>query len=160
MPNKLQNRGHRRGFCQKCRPRFSAQDAVFSFQPRGLSQRLAQIDLRAQNREQPNVLPWLLDKVARTTPHGLHGHFDAAPRGHDDDRQSAIEHLNPREQVKPLLARRRISRVVQVHQDRVKFPRFDGAQYLRGRGHALGFIPLALQQQAQSIADVRLVVRQ
>ncbi len=64
------------------------------------------------------------------------------------------------EQVEPFLARRRVSGIVEVHEDGVEFPRFDGTQGLSGRGNGLRLIAFAFQQQAQGVADVRLVVGQ
>ena len=144
LSNQLQDRRHRRGFRQKCRARFGAQDAVFGFETRGLPQRLAQFDLRAQNGEQASIFPGLLDKVTRAAAHRLYRQFDAAPCGHDNNRQRAVEHLYASEKIEPLLARCRVSRVVEVHQDGVKFPGFDGAQSLGRRGDALRFVALAL----------------
>src|SRR5260370_535975 len=60
-----------------------------------------------------------------------HPHCDAAPRGHHDNGQRTVEHLNAREQVETLLPGSRAPRVIEVHQRRVKFPRFNGAQRLR-----------------------------
>ena len=94
--------------------------AVFRFEPLLAPQRARQFHLRSHDRQQPRVLPRLLHEIAGAAAHGLDGHFDAAPRRHDDDRQRRIVMLHLRQQVEPFLARRGIARVIEVHQHSVE----------------------------------------
>jgi hypothetical protein len=75
-----------RRFRKKSGPRLGPQQTVFRFQPRGFAQRLPQIDLRSQNRQQPGIFPGLLQKIACAAPHGFHSHFHAAPCSHHHHR--------------------------------------------------------------------------
>jgi len=54
------------------------------------AQRARELHLRAHDRQDAGVLPRLLDEVAGAAAHRLHRHLDAAPGGHDDDRQGRI----------------------------------------------------------------------
>ena len=113
----------------------AAQQRVLGLEPLALAQRLAQLDLRADDRQQPRVVPRLLDEVARAAAHRLDRDFDAAPGRHDDDRQRRIDALDARQQVEPFLARRRVARVVQVDQRDVELARLDRGQHAgRRRG--------------------------
>ena len=97
------------------------QRAVLGLEPLLAAQRARQLDLRAQDREQARVFPRFLDEVARAAPHRLDGHLHAAPCRHDDDGQRSVVMANLREQIQPLLSRRGVSRVVQIHQHGVEF---------------------------------------
>ena len=91
----LQHVLHRRRLGDDLGKAFAAEQRVLGLEPLALAERLAQLDLRADDREQPRVVPGLLDEVARAAAHRLDGDLDAAPRGHDDDRQRRIEALRP-----------------------------------------------------------------
>ena len=95
------------------------EQAVFRCQTFGLLQRAMQFDLRAQDGEQAFVLPGLLDEVARAAAHGFDRQFHVAPCGHDDDRNSAVEGDDFREQIEAFLSGGRVARVVQIDQHRV-----------------------------------------
>ena len=85
--DQLEHRPHRRRFGDEHRPDVRLERAVLGFEPLLAAQRARQLDLRAHDRQQPRVLPRLLDEVARAAAHGLDRHLDAAPGGHHDDRQ-------------------------------------------------------------------------
>ncbi len=55
------------------------QDPVLRLQALPAAQRPSERDLRAQRRQQPRVVPRLLDEVARAAPHRLDGEVDAFP---------------------------------------------------------------------------------
>ena len=75
------------------------------FEPAGPAQRATELDLRAEDGQQPLVVPRLLDEVARAAAHRFDRQVHRAPRGHDDDRQRFVGRVDPRQQVEPLLAR-------------------------------------------------------
>ena len=67
--------------------------------------------------------------------------------------------LDPREQVEPLLPRRRVARVVQVDQHRVEVARLERRRARRPASDAVSHSkPFALEQQAQGLEHVALVV--
>ena len=154
----LQHVLHRRRFGDDLRKAFAAQQRVLGLEPLPLAQRLAQLDLRPDDREQPRIVPGLLDEIARAATHRLDRDLDAAPGGHDDDRQRRIEALGPREQVQAFFARRRVARVVEIDQGDVELTRLDRRQHTGRRRRRLELKSLRLQQQAQRLEDVGLVV--
>ena len=83
----------------------SREHAVLGLEPLAPLQRAAELHLRAQDGQQPRVLPRLLDEVARAAAHGLDRQVDAAPRGHHDDRHGSVELLQPREEREALRLR-------------------------------------------------------
>ena len=110
-------------------------------------------------RQQPRVLPRLLHEVAGAAAHRFDRHFDAAPGGHDDDRQRRIVRAQLRQQVEPFLARGRVARVVEVHQHRVELVAVDRLENRRRRSGRLDPVALALEEQPQRLEDIRLIVR-
>ena len=117
-----------------------------------------QFDLRAQDRQQALILPWLLDEVARAAAHGFDGQSDVAPRGHHDHRDAAVEGDDLREQVKAFLARGGVTRVVQVDQDSIV--KFAGQRLAHRGGRLCGidFEAGGAQQQLERFEDVRLII--
>ena len=59
---------------------------------------MAEFDLGTQNAYESLVFPGFLDKIASAAAHGFHGDVNAAPSGHDDHRQRAVQRLDFREQ--------------------------------------------------------------
>ena len=155
----LQHALHRDGFGDHLRHSLAAEQRVLGLQPLPLAQRLTQFDLRADDREQPRVVPGLLDEIARAAAHRFDRHLDAAPRGHHHDRERRVDALDAREQVQPLLARRRVARVVEVDQRDIELARLDGRQHAGRRRCGLQLKSFGLQQQAERLQDVRLIVR-
>ena len=146
------------GLGDQLRHALAAQQRVLGLEPLPLAQRLAQLDLRADDRQQPGVVPRLLDEVARAAAHRLDGDFDAAPGRHDDDRQRRIDALDARQQVQAFFARRRVARVVQVDQRDVELARLERGEHAGRRRRGLEVEAFGLEQQPQRLEDVRLVV--
>ena len=106
------------------------------------------------------VVPRLLDEVARAAAHRLDGEVDGAPRRHDDDGQRRVDLLDPAEQIEPLLRRTSCrARSSGPSGRRRTRPRSSAARSAAGEDDGLALEALALEQQAQRLEDVRLVVR-
>ena len=157
--DQLEDRAHGGGLRDHRRLRFLAQDPVLGFEALSPAERFSERDLCRERRQKPRVLPRLLHEVPRAAAHRLDRQVHRAPGRHDDDRQSTVQPLDPREQIEPLLAGRRVPGVVQVHQDGVVIARFERGQSGRGRGGGLALVAFALQQQPQGLQHVALVVR-
>jgi hypothetical protein len=154
----LEHALHRGGLRNDLGHALAAQQRVLGLEPLPLAQRLAQLDLRPHDREEPGVVPRLLDEVTRAAAHRLDGDLDAAPRRHDDDGERRIDPLNARQQVQPFFARGRVARVVQVDERDVELPRFDGGEDSGGGRRGFEHEPFGLEQQAQGFEDVGLIV--
>jgi hypothetical protein len=137
---------------------FGAQQTVFQFKLAGAAQGLAQLGMDADQREQPLVLPRLLDEVARAALDGFDGQVDVAPGGHDDHRQARIELLNARQQVEALLAGGGVARVVEVDEQHVVVALAQRLQQQLRRAHAVHIDALRSEQQLDGLEDVRLIV--
>ena len=61
------------------------QQAILGGKALGTLQRLAEINLRPQDCQQPLVLPGLLDEIPRPTAHGFDCQLDVGPGGHHND---------------------------------------------------------------------------
>ena len=81
------------------------------------------------------------------------------PGRHHEHRQVRIELPDTGEQVEPLLAGRRVAGVVQVDERGVEVARLEGGERGGGGGDDLALESLALEQQAQRLEHVLLVVR-
>ena len=98
-------------------------------------------------------------KLLRAAAHRFDGGVDAAPAGHDDDRQRRVVRAHAIEQIEAFAARRRVARVVQIHQQQV-------VRLVDARGRARRPTeltrsvskPASVEQQAQRLQDVGLVV--
>ena len=155
--DELDHRLHRRRSRDQRRRAVEA-EARRAFELPAAAHRPAQLDLRADNREQPGVVPRLLHEVARAAAHRFDRHIDARPRGQHDDGKRRIVGLQPRQQIEPFLTRRRVARVVQVDERRVEVGFVDGGEHGGGRSHRLDLEALALQEQLQGFEDIALVV--
>jgi hypothetical protein len=120
--------------------------------------RAAGIDFGPQDRDELVVVPGLLHEVAHAAPHGFDRDVDRTPSGHHDDRELAVESLDARQQIDSLAARRRIAGVVQVHQQQIERARGDCRERSLRRPHGVDVNAFALEQQAQRVDQVRLVV--
>ena len=147
-----------RGLGDDLRHALAAQQRVLGLEPLPLAQRLAQFDLGPDDRQQPRVVPGLLDEVARAAPHRFDRDLDAAPRRHHDHRQRRIDPLDARQQVQAFFAGRRVARVVQVDQRDVELARLHRREHAGGRGRGLEREPLGLEQQPERLEHVRLIV--
>ena len=104
--NGLEHRLHGRRGGDELGASLGLQQPILRRQSLGALQRAAQFNLRPQNREQPLVLPGLLDEVPRAAAHGLHGQFDVGPGGHDDDGNGAVESQQSRKEGRGLPVRK------------------------------------------------------
>ena len=154
----LQHALHRRRLGDQLGHALAAQQRVLGLEPLALAQRLAQLDLRADDRQQPRVVPRLLDEVARAAAHRFDRDLDAAPRRHDHDRQRRIDALDPRQQVQPFLAGGRVARVVEIDQGDVELARLERREHAGRRGRGLELEPFGLEQQPQRLEHVGLIV--
>ena len=157
--HELEHRPHRRGLGDQLRGTVAAKQPVLALQPPGAAQRASQLDLGAQGGQEPVVVPRLLDEIARAAAHRLDRLLDAAPRGHHDRRQRGVEGLELRDQLQSLAAGGGVARVVEIEEHRVEVGGLHRREHAGGRGGGLDVVALALQQQPQRLADVRLVVR-
>jgi len=157
--DQLQHRAHRRRLGNQHRPPVGLQRSILRFELLLTPQRAGELDLRPDDREEARVLPRLLHEIARAAAHRLDRDLHAAPRRHDDDRQRGIMRAQLREQIEPFLTRGRVARVVQVHQHRVELVAVDRLENRGRRSGRLHPVPLALQEQAERLQDVRLIVR-
>ncbi len=137
---------------------FGAQQAVLRLQAQASPQGLAQLDLSAQDGDQPRVFPGLLDEVARAPPHGFDRQLDAAPRRHHHYGQGVVQGLKARQQVQPLFAGRGVASVVEVHEQTIEVPGLNRREHRRRRGDSLDLVSLSLEQQAQRFQHVTLVI--
>ena len=124
----------------------------------GPAPRPALLDLRAQDGEQAIVVPGLQDKVAHTPVHGFHGQLDASPGRHRHHRERLVQSANSGQQVQTFLAGRGIPGVVEVHEQEVEDARFERADKGCRRARRLDFVPVLLEQQAQSFQNRGLIV--
>ena len=108
--------------------------------------------------EQPQVIPRLLHKIGCAAMHRIHGQLDVSPRGHHHHRRAIGPDAELVQQVEPFLPRRRIARIVQVHQNQIERTRIQRPQQSLRRVHGFRQISGALQQQPKSLQDVRLVI--
>ena len=123
-----------------------------------LAQRLRKFDLCFEDGEKPRVFPRLLDEILGAAAHRFDGEFEAAPGGHHDDGKRAVFRADIGKQIETFLAGRGVARVVQIHQQAVKLARFERGKNGGRRRDGLGVEAFAFQQQAESLANVRLVV--
>ena len=135
-----------------------AQDPVLGLEPLALAQRPAESDLRSEGGQQARVVPRLLHEVPRPAAHRFDRDLDGAPRRHDDDRQGRVGVLDAREKIEPFAPRRRVARVVQVHQEDVEVRRVEGREHAARRGGGLDRESLALQKETKGLEHVALVV--
>jgi hypothetical protein len=116
------------------------------------------VDFRAKRVDQLPVVPRLLHKIAHATAHRFNRQIDRAPSGHDDDRQEVVLLLDARQQIDPLTARRRVSRVVQIHQEKVVRAARDGIDHGIGRGDGIHADAFPFEQETQCVEQIVLVV--
>ena len=154
----VEHRPHRRRFGEQRRVPVGHQRLVRRFELPPAPDRAAQLGLRPHDRQQPLVVPRLLDEVARAAAHRLDRHVDRSPRRHHDNRQRFVGRVNPLQQVEPFFAGRRVARVVEVHQDDVVVLELHRAKQLLRRRRRVDDVALRLQQQAQRLEHIGLIV--
>ena len=91
-----------------------------------------QLQLGAQNTEQAGVVPGLLDEVAGTAAHGVHGQVNAGPCGHQDHGQAAVLLADRVEQLQTFRAGGGVARVVQIDQQSVVVTLLQAVEHQRG----------------------------
>src|ERR1700733_15103683 len=91
----------------------SLEQAILGGEPFRALQCSTKVNLSPQDGEQPLVLPWLLNEVARSTAHGLNSKFNVGPGRHDNDWNGVVERYDFRKEVESFLSRRGVARVVQ-----------------------------------------------
>ncbi len=83
--DRLEHRLHGRRGRDELGAALRAQQPVLRLQALRRLQRPMELDLGPQDhREQPLVLPWLLDEIPRPAAHRLDRQLDVAPRRHHD----------------------------------------------------------------------------
>ena len=125
----------------------------------GLAARAARLDLLPQRRQKVRVVPRLLHEVADAAPHRLDREIDAAPAGHDDHREQAVELLDARQQVDPFTPRGRVAGVVQIHQHQIERARLERVHRRVGRCHRVVLDALTLEKELQRVEQIGLIVR-
>jgi hypothetical protein len=154
----LEHRPHRRRLGQDRRVAIGLQCLIGRFELMPSPEGAPQFRLRADDREQPIVVPGLLDEVARPAAHRFDGNVHRAPCRHHDDGQGLVGGVDALQQFKALLSRRGVPGVVEVHQEDVEVLHLECAQELLRRGCGIDRIAVRLQQQPQRLEDVRLIV--
>ena len=149
---------HGLGFGDEYRTVLRAQQVVFRLQPLGAADDAVQIHLRADNAEQALVVPGFLDEITGAPAHGLHRKLHAAPGSHHHDRHFAVHGLHTREQIHAFLSGSGIALVIEVHQDNVELVALQGLKHGGGIVGRFGVKAFSLEQQAQGLAHVLLVV--
>src|SRR5439155_12411183 len=122
------------------------------------TQRPTELDLGAECREQPAVVPRLLDEVARAAAHRLDRAVDRGPCGHHHDRRRHLERLEPRQEIEPFRPGRGVPGVVHVDQEGVEITSVESGEDRAGRGRRLHVVAFTLEEQFQRLEDIRLVV--
>ena len=156
--HQLENRLHLRRVGNQSWEIVPAQHTILILQPASAAQRTAELDLGSKNRHQPRIVPWLLDVVAGSPSHRLDGALDAAPGGHDDDRQIGFEAAELLENIETLLSRCRIAHVVHVEQQRVVVALFERGQHGARRAGGIRIVAVRLEEQARTWGRDRISV--
>src|ERR1700674_1774542 len=156
--NQFQHRPHPRRFRDDIR-RVAAQQLIRCLEPPAFAQRARQLDLRAHNREQPLVVPRLRNKIARAALHRFDREIDRCPRRHHHDRQRIVERLNSWNHFESFLTRSRVAGVIEIHDQERVIPLLQRLKNPRERSHRVGLMPFALEQNAQRLQHIILVVR-
>jgi hypothetical protein len=132
--------------------------AILRFKRPCALQRAAKRHLRAQHREQPLVVPRLLDEVLSAAAHAFDGEVDRAPRRHQHDRRVRVEGADPSHGIEPFVARRRVARVVQIHEHGVGRTLAKSGDERFGISERVCGVSFAFQEKPQRLDDVALVV--
>ncbi len=153
----LQDRAHRRRLGDERGAALGGRSCL-RFEASGTAQRPSELHLRAQDGEQPFVVPRLLDEVAGAAAHRFDRDVHRAPRRHDDDRQDGVAGVDLPEQLEAFLARRRVARVVEVDQHHVVVALAERGERRRRRLDGVDLITLTLEQQPEGFEDIALIV--
>ena len=156
--NDLQHGTHSGRFRNDVR-RVPAQQLIRRFEPAPLPQRAPQFDLSPHDRQEPVIVPRLWNEIARPAFHRFHRQIDCRPRRHHHDRQRAVERLDFRDYLEPFLSGSRVPRVIQVHDQKRVILLFERLKNARERRDRVGLMSFALEQNAQRLQHIVLVVR-
>src|SRR6185437_7172773 len=88
----------------------------------------------------------------------VHSAVDATPRRHDDDRERVIQFLYATKHAQTLATRSRVAGIVEVDENHVERLALDGRNDDGNGMGGLDAVAGALEQEAQGLDDVRLVV--
>ena len=135
-----------------------AEYSVFGFEPLASPQRLTEFRLSVDDRQQPRIVPGLLNKVARPAAHRLDCDVNAAPGGHHNDRKRAVDLLNPREHVEAFLPGGRVPGVVEVHQQYVEVSLLDRLDDVDRPLDGFNIITFGFEEQTKRLEHVCLIV--
>ena len=133
---------HERGRGDELGTSLSLQQAILGGKAVGALQGAAKVNLRAQDCDQPFVLPWFLNEIPCPAAHCLHCQFNVCPSSHDNDGNRVVESNNLRKKVEALLPGSGISRVVQVNEQCIVRPGGKGVANKSRRSRGLHFVPL------------------
>ncbi len=137
---------------------FSAEDAVFGFEPGGALLGAVELELGAEDCEETEIVPGFLDEVVGAAAHGFDGKIDRAPGGHQDDGDLRIVAADGGEQVEAFLAGGGVAGVVEVDDDAVERGGGDALED-HGRGAcALEEVALGSEEKLERVEDLGLVV--
>ena len=101
---------------------------LLALEPLAFAERGAEGDLGAELVEEAVVVPGLFYVVPRAASHGFDGAFYAAPGGHYEHGERAVERLYAREEVEPFDPAGGVHGVVHVHEHGVEVAGFHGGQ--------------------------------
>src|SRR5690606_24010550 len=73
-------------------------------------------------------------------------------------REGVVERAQRRDEVEPLLPRRRVARVVQVDEREVEVALLDRGEHFGGRARCDRLVVLCFQKEAEGFENVRLVI--
>jgi len=96
---------------------------------------------------------------SRAPAHRFDRDFDAPPGGHHDNGEGGIDRLDARKEIEPFFAGGGVAGVVQIDQRDIEFARLDGGENRGRRRSGLELETFGLEQEAQRLEDVSLVVR-
>ena len=156
--HQLEHRLHGRRLRDQVGQATLAQALVFLLQALGYPEGAGQLDLGAEGREQPGVVPRLFDEVAGAESHRFDGLVDAPPGGHDDDGEGGIETADPRQQVQPFPARGGVAGVVQIDEGGISLLSFQQRDDPLGHMRRRGTVPFGFQEQSKGFDHIILVV--
>jgi hypothetical protein len=156
--DQVEDRPHLRRFGDQAAAAGRAEGVVLRLQPLAVPQGMVQVDLGAEDLEQPDVVPRLGHEVAGPQAHRLDRQVDGRPGRHHHDRQVGVEGLEAGEEIEPLAPRRRVAGVVEVHQDDVEVAPGQTLDDFGGGGGDLGVEALGLEEEPERLLHLAEVV--
>ena len=108
--------------------------------------------------EKPVVVPRFRNKIAGATLHRFDREINRRPCRHDHDWQRVIERLDTRNHLEPFLPGSCVARVIQIHDQECVIALLQRLKYSGERSDRVGLMSLALEQNAQRLQHIVLVV--